>query len=139
MPAVIARWSVGQVVTAVCLAFVLCAYCGWVSLTTPFTTAADVAVACGFAGMTVVAARALWRRFHEKDRLVAEGSGRLWHWWPAAAVLVGYECLTYVLGQSDRWRWPTISSLYDSAATSHGAKAAFVLLWMALGFFLFRR
>ena len=133
------RWPVRRALTAAGLAVVVCAYCGWVSLTTPFTTAADVAVGCGFVGLAVIATRALWRRYHGGDQLLAAQTPRLRHWWPPALLVVGLECLTYVLGQSDRSRWPTISSLYDSAATSHAAKAAFVLLWVLLGLALFRR
>jgi hypothetical protein len=54
-------------------------------------------------------------------------------------VLIGFEVGTYLGGQSDRRGVPTISSLYDSAASSHPAKAALVVAWLALGWMLFRR
>lgn len=110
---------------------------GWVATTTPFTATADLAVAVGFAGMAVLAARALVLR-HRVGR-PAPPSGSALPWVVAIVLLVALELAAYFAGSGHRQAYPTLSSLYDSAARVTGVKALFVLAWLGLGWGLFRR
>ncbi len=126
------------------------AYAWWVSSTTPFTEAADTAVAVGFALLAIPAAVSLLQ--HNVRRGVgSDGSGssseplaiagdqpKLQVWMAAIVAIAVYELFTYVAGiVGTRHAFPTLSSLYDTAASSQLAKALFVFAWMALGWGLF--
>ncbi|MHB1584627.1 MAG: hypothetical protein ACYC0E_12845, partial [Acidimicrobiales bacterium] len=110
---------------------------GWVATTTPFTAGADTAVAAGFALMAAVAVATLRRR-HGGVRQPAP-TGALWPWVAVLGLLVGLELVAYLVGGSDRHAWPTLSALYDAAATHEWAKGVFAVLWLAMGWGLFRR
>jgi hypothetical protein len=110
---------------------------GWVATTTPFTTGADTAVAAGFALIAVVAVGTLRRR-HGGARPPAP-TGAWWPWAAVLGVLLGLELVAYLAGGSDRHAWPTLSALYDGAATHEWAKGVFAVLWLAVGWGLFRR
>jgi hypothetical protein len=127
------------------------AYSWWVATTAPFTVEADLGVAVGFAAMAVLAGRTLWQRRsgpHPGDLVhdsgpfhapVAASSGSVAAWVVVIVLAAGFEVACYLVGMSDRQAFPTLSSLYDSAATSTGGKAAIVFAWLALGWGLFRR
>ncbi len=128
---------------------VLCgaAYAWWVATTTPFTTEADVAVAVGFGVMAALAGHTLWRRRserHSSDPAAAllpapVAPGSVLAWAVVLALVAGLELACYLAGLSNRQAFPTLSSLYDSAATSTAGKAAVVFAWVALGWGSFRR
>lgn len=134
------------------LVVVVGTFAWWVSSTTPFTETADLAVTVGLALMAIPAAASLLH--HDDQRAVgghatASPTGspaaagdrpKLRAWLAAVAAVAAYELFTYFAGfGGDRHPFPTLSSLYDSAASSQAAKALFVLGWMALGWGLFRR
>ena len=61
-------------------------------------------------------------------------------WGAVTAVAVLLELATYVAGQlATRHAFPTLSSLYDAAARARPAKALVAVVWLALGWALFRR
>jgi hypothetical protein len=127
------------------------AYSWWVATTSPFTTEADLAVVVGFGAMAALAGHTLWKRRSEPDSpdpvsgsfpdaassAVAPGSAAAWV--VVVALAAGFELACYLAGLSDRQAFPTLSSLYDSAATSTAGKGAIVFAWLALGWGLFRR
>ncbi len=128
-------------------------YSWWVSSTTPFTSGADVAVAVGFVVMAVVAGTSIVRSGTGSNRR-SVSSENLQHplapiddqptarseaWVAAFLFILSLELLTYFAGSGNRHDFPTISSLYDTAAQSQAAKAAIVFAWMALGWALFHR
>ncbi len=61
-------------------------------------------------------------------------------WVAAFLFLLAVELFTYFAGWSgNRHDFPTVSSLYDTAARSQAVKAAVVFAWMTLGWTLFHR
>jgi hypothetical protein len=128
-------------------------YSWWVSSTTPFTSMADVAVAVGFALMAIVTGPSILRgRAGSDGRSVApedlgdstapsddQRPARSRAGVAAFLFLLAIELFTYFAGSGNRHDFPTISSLYDTAAQSQAAKAAIVFAWMALGWALFGR
>ena len=58
-------------------------------------------------------------------------------WIVVVALIIGWELFSYFSGP--RAAHPTLSSLEDSAAQWHAAKAAVFAGWLALGWFLVRR
>jgi hypothetical protein len=128
-------------------------YSWWVSSTTPFTSRADVAVAVGFVLMAVVAGASILRggigvngqgvsseALPDTPTLIADQPAARSRAWAAAFLfLLAVELFTYFAGSGNRHDFPTVSSLYDTAAQSQAAKAAIVFVWMALGWALFRR
>jgi hypothetical protein len=125
-------------------------YSWWLSSTTPFTSAADAGVAAGFAVMAVAAGITLLRRRSGVNRpiaafgspanttAVARERPAIRAWVVALSYVLVVELLSYFAGLSgNRHDFPTISSLYDTAAESQAAKAAVVFAWMALGWGLF--
>lgn len=110
---------------------------GWVATTTPFTAGADAAVAVGFALMAVVVVVTLRRR--RGGVRPPPPTGALWPWVAVIGVLVGLELVAYLVGGSDRHAWPTLSALYDGASSEEWAKGVFAVLWLAMGWGLFRR
>jgi hypothetical protein len=124
-------------------------YSWWVSSTTPFTVGADAAVATGFVLLALPAGASFVRgqvRFGDAGRephSAVDPTARrplLRAWVVALLFLLAVELFTYFAGWSgNRHEFPTISSLYDTAARSQAAKAAIVFAWMALGWGLFHR
>ncbi|MGB7051261.1 MAG: hypothetical protein WBG41_06815 [Acidimicrobiales bacterium] len=128
-------------------------YSWWVSSTTPFTLGADVAIAVGFVLMAVVAGPSILRgslgvnrrrvsseALPDTPTLMADQAAARTRAWAAAFLfLLAVELFTYFAGSGNRHDFPTVSSLYDTAAQSQAAKAAIVFAWMALGWSLFRR
>jgi hypothetical protein len=128
-------------------------YSWWVSSTTPFTSRADVAMAVGFVLMATVAGASILRGGIGVNRqrvstealpttpalMADQAAARTRAWAAALLFLLAVELFTYFAGSGNRHDFPTVSSLYDTAAQSQAAKAAFVLAWMALGWALFRR
>jgi hypothetical protein len=128
-------------------------YSWWLASTTPFTWTADGVVAVGFGLMAVVAGNKLVRprpRAADPDTRSTGSAGRAGAdggpspptraWVLALAFVVAVELFTYVAGWSgNRHDFPTISSLYDTAAGYRAAKAAIVFAWVALGWALFHR
>jgi hypothetical protein len=128
-------------------------YSWWVSSTAPFTSRADVAMAVGFVLMAVVAGASILRggigvngqrvpseALPSTPTLMADQAAARTRAWAAAFLfLLAVELLTYFAGSENRHDFPTVSSLYDTAAQSQAVKAAIVFAWMALGWALFRR
>ena len=128
-------------------------YSWWVSSTTPFTSWADVAMPVGFLLMAVVAGTSILRGRIGVDgqRVSSEAlpntpslmadppTARTRAWAAAFLFLLTVELFTYFAGSGNRHDFPTVSSLYDTAAQSQAAKAAIVFAWMALGWGLFHR
>lgn len=136
-------------------------YSVWVASTDPFTGSADLAVGVGLGLGAAIAAIALWQRVKGRtapadslrSRLLS-GSltkpsfeignarvepGSVVAWALVLALFVLLEVVTYAAGISDRHAFPTLSSLYDQAATSRPDKTVIVFLWSVLGWGLFRR
>ncbi len=111
----------------------------WVATTTPFTAGADAAVAVGFALMGLVAGRTLHQRHRRPAPPQPETTGSLWPWAVLIGALVVLELVTYLIGGAHRQAWPTLSSLYDTAAAHHWARGLFAGAWLAIGWGLFRR
>jgi hypothetical protein len=127
-------------------------YSWWVSSTSPFTSAADVAVAVGFGLMAVVAGTTFFGRRDGADqgRRAARPTSRTGPpagehsrsraWVVTLSLVSAVELFTYIAGSTgNRHDFPTISSLYDAAAESQAAKAAIVFAWLVLGWALFHR
>jgi hypothetical protein len=127
-------------------------YSWWLSSTSPFTSTAEVAVAVGFGLMAVVAGTAFFGRRPGTDQADrSPGSTRdastpshdrsaAGAWLLALSLVAVVELVTYFAGWSgNRHDFPTISSLYDTAAQSPALKAAVVFAWLALGWALFHR
>lgn len=61
-------------------------------------------------------------------------------WLAVAALIVALELVTLFAGASGaRHAFPTVSSLYDAAARARAAKALLAVVWLGLGWSLFRR
>ena len=106
-------------------------YSWWVSSTTPFTSGADVAIAVGFVLMAVVAGASILRSGTgvESPTGLIRGTSRHAHahrltsrpartraWAAAFLFLLAVELFTYFAGSGNRHDFPTVSSLYDTAA-----------------------
>lgn len=108
----------------------------WVASTQPFTAWARVAVLAGAAVIGIVAAGA-WRR---RSPGSLPGRASVAAWMVVAAAIVAFELMVLIAGAvAGRHAFPTVSSLYDAVARWRGAKAAVVVVWLALGWALFRR
>lgn len=113
------------------------AYSWAVATTRPFTVGADLIVAAGFLMMGVVMGVAIRRRRRAGCSPQVEAP-RLTAWVIAIAALAVLELSSYFAGFSNRHAFPTLSSLYDDAATSVVGKSVVVFCWLALGWGLFR-
>lgn len=115
-------------------------YAGLVSATTPFTIAADVAVAVPLFVMAVVIAYQVVRARRSAETATrSERDKPTLGWAPWAALLmalIAWELYSYLA--APRAAHPTLSSLYDSLARWQAAKAAVCLCWLALGWYLVR-
>ena len=126
--------------TAVLLV-VAAAYAAWASTTSPFTTAADVAVsvpAASFASALVLQRRwpaGPWRRL-TPVRPVRGGTAGAWV--VVVGLLVGMELASYFHG-GPRAAYPTISSAQDALFHAQAARAAGWFVWLVVGGFLARR
>lgn len=112
--------------------------------TKPFTTGADVTTAVGFAAMCAVMVDTLRRRHrastNQKVGAVGKADGRLVGWLIAISIFAVWEIAMYFAGFSgNRARFPTLSSLYDSAVRWRAAKAIFLVVWLWLGWGFFGR
>jgi hypothetical protein len=109
----------------------------WAALTNPFTTSANTvtAIAIGLAAAAVVVR---WRPATLGPVVDAgEPTARRWPWLVLAVALVAWELVSYELGP--RIDHPTLSSLYNSAATVRALKGAIFFVWLLLGAVLIRR
>jgi hypothetical protein len=109
----------------------------WGALTDPFTASADAVTAVAIAlGGALAAWR--WRATTTGGPVprVPAPARRWWPWVAIAAAIVGFELATFLLGP--RVDYPTLSSLYDSAARVRPVKGAFFAAWLALGVVLAR-
>jgi len=133
-------------------------YAWLVAGTTPFTTTADVVTAIPLGALVVVAALQRlagagatgagatgagaprpWDRSPVRDAGPdgPTGAGPVLPWLVLIAAAVALELFNYFSGT--RYAHPTLSSMYDSAARWRAVKAAVVLGWLALGWYLVRR
>ncbi len=118
-----------------------------VAATTPFSVAADVAVALPIAlVVTAVVAAAVvdgrgapgarrprWRRPRAAHPTLLAAAP----WLALAAAVVAWELFCLFAGP--RATYPTVSSMYDALARWRAAKALVVFAWLALGWYLVRR
>jgi hypothetical protein len=148
VPSTTVRWSAGTVVTGVAGSVAVVTYSWWVATTRPFTLDADVATAVGLAVLVVVSGFT-WVRRRSRPVVVgadarpgrAAGPGGAGTprrsplpWLVALGVVVAVELATYFAGWSgSRHTYPTVSSLYDTAARVTAVKAVFVGAWLILG------
>ena len=74
-----------------------------------------------------------WRAPSLDGRAAAlhEPAGRWWPWAVLGVLVLALELTTYALGP--RVDYPTVSSLYDSAARVRPAKGLLFSAWLALG------
>jgi hypothetical protein len=120
--------------------------------TTPFTMGADLVTAVPFAFAGALVARTLVRRRSALGTEVrpggpaassedpAHGRRHLGAWVIAIGFFVALELASYFAGFGhSRHAFPTLSSLYDSAAQWRAAKAVLFFSWLALGWGLLRR
>jgi hypothetical protein len=111
----------------------------WVASTQPFTAGADAVTAIGIVvvlcGAIVVAIR------RRRGTMALPRHDQLEKpWWPwalLAGLVTAWELVAYLF--TPRVDHPTISSLYDSAASWSPAKGALFALWLALGTLLVAR
>ncbi|GEM_PF-5046285 len=113
-------------------------------MTRPFTAGADLAVAVGFVPIAALVGASLGRRRHLKaasKRHDATEQRRLRPfiaWAIVVTCIVAFELAAYFAGFGNRHAFPTLSSLYDEAASHIAAKAFLVFVWLALGVEAFR-
>ncbi len=135
------RWSPGYLVALALAA----AYSWWAATTTPFTVGGDVATAIplGLLTATALAQRQVTRRGAALPgplrRLGPPGpaTGAVWPLPSVLTAVVGWELYNFF--SAPRSAHPTVSSLYDAAASTQAWKAVFFLAWLALGWDLVRR
>jgi len=121
------------------------AYAVLVSLTHPFTWAADVAVAVPLAVVAAVtirgdlrAGRSRGERSEGGDGQRGRRLGRRWPVWMAPVLVVaGWEL--YCLVSLPRVEHPTLSSLIDLLDATRPGKTVGVVAWLGLGWFLVSR
>ena len=120
-------------------------YAAIIAYTTPFTVGADVAVAVPIAAAATLLVRSLLRPTRTRaDHARGTGGGdtgtlsfaNLAPWLVVGVALVAWETLMFV--GAPRSAHPTASSLYDTAARWHGAKAAIAWVWLAVGWLIVR-
>ncbi len=117
----------------------------WIAAgTKPFTWGADLLCAIAFAPMAA-AAFVRFRRMREARRHDGEFRGlqepyqALEPWLLVVGLLILWELVTYFAGfGGHREEFPTLSVLYNSAASLRPTKAILFLLWLCLGWGLFR-
>jgi hypothetical protein len=108
------------------------AYVWFLAGTKPFTTAANVMTAIPLVVAGIVAVvRSRTSTVARPTRVCRYGQ-----WWVAIGVLAAWELFQYA--QSPRAQHPTFSSIYDSVATWHPAKAAIAAVWLLLGALIVR-
>ncbi len=118
------------------------AYSFLVAATTPFTVAADAAVAAPLAVASVLLAVA-WRGdlAHGGASGLRTGSSTAPRvalpWFVLVGLVVGWEVVCFVA--LPRSLHPTLSSMYDAVSRCRPAKAVIVFGWLALGRQLVRR
>jgi len=114
-----------------------------VAATTPFTVAADLAVALAIAPVAAaVVAHGLGTPRAHRPRWLRAPAGHptllaAVPWLVLAAVVVAWELFNLFAGP--RATYPTISSIYDAVARWPAGKALIVFVWLALGWSLVRR
>ncbi len=126
--------------TVACLAYAVL-----VSVTHPFTWAADVATAVPLAVVTVVTIRSDLRagrsgaqRSGGVDGKRGRRLGRRWPVWMAPILVVtGWELYCFV--SLPRVEHPTLSSLIDLLDATRPGKTVAVVAWLGLGWFLVSR
>ena len=117
----------------------------WIAAgTTPFTWGADLLCAVAFVPMAV-AAFVSFRRMRQarrhggEFRALGEPYQALEPWLLVVGLLILWELVTYFAGfGGHRDEFPTLSVLYNSAASLRPTKAVLFLLWLGLGWVLFR-
>lgn len=120
------------------------AYSWFAAGTKPFTLGANLASAIAFVPMAA-AAFFSFRRMRQARRLGGEFRGRqeayeaLEPWLLVVGLLILWELVTYFAGfGGHREEFPTLSVLYNIAASLRPTKAVLFLLWLGLGWVLFR-
>jgi len=96
----------------------------------PFTHPEAVAVAIPL----VLAGIALLRMHAADGEITRRGT---WVWGTLAAALVTWELVSYRL--APRVDHPTLSSIADSAMSTHPGRFLMFAAWLGVGFWLFRR
>lgn len=141
-PAALIRWRSPGYLVALALA---AAYSWWAATTTPFTVRGDVATALPLGLLTAIAlaqGQATRRGGGLPGPLRRLGrpgptTGAVWPLPSVLAAALGWELYSFF--SAPRSVHPTISSLYDAAASTQAWKAVFFLAWVALGWDLVRR
>ena len=131
-----------KVLTA-CVVAAAVAYSWYAASTRPFTTPADIATAVPFLAVASVLAHRITRKRSSRPtrdpKGPADGSSRIRPWVITIVLLGVIELVAYVMGFfGSRHEYPTLSSLYESAARTHGVRAVLFALWMILGWRLVR-
>ena len=117
----------------------------WIAAgTEPFTWGADLLCAIAFVPMAA-AAFVSFRRMRHASRVGGEFRGlqepyqAQEPWLLVVGLLILWELVTYFAGfGGHREEFPTLSVLYNSAAVLRPTKAILFLLWLGLGWVLFR-
>lgn len=111
----------------------IAAYAWWAAGLSPFTTAADVAVALPVAGLAVAAI--LIPTGPQSPRSAGRLGYRALPWVGILAVAVGLEAAGLALGGRSQ-TVPTLSTVVDHALAWQGVRFLLFLAWLALGWAL---
>jgi hypothetical protein len=113
------------------------AYAVFVAGTTPFTWAANAAIAVALA-VAAVAAAWKWPRRTATVHTAPQIEHPYRSWVLLLAVIVAWELYSY-LAPGSRAQHPTFSSMTDAVDRYEALKALVVLAWLSLGWMILRR
>lgn len=112
----------------------------WAARSAPFSSSAELVTALALASMASVAVARARRPSVvaiPNSAVDAASSQRWWPWLALGVALVAWELICFAL--APRADHPTISSLYDAAATVHALRGLCFFGWLCLGAALLRR